>query len=111
MCCPYTHWSMVKLPVAKPLKETEFYLTLPGAIICEDLHFSISSTIFQSPLQCCCLDCFFWGWRQGEIVTYAFDVSPSQLGESGVIDTTAKEASLLPMISSSIDHGLSHGLW
>ena len=27
LCCPYTHWSMVKLPVASPLKKTESSLT------------------------------------------------------------------------------------
>ena len=27
LCCPYTHWSMVKLPVASPLKKTESFPT------------------------------------------------------------------------------------
>ena len=26
LCCPYTHWSMVKLPVASPLKRTSLHL-------------------------------------------------------------------------------------
>ena len=41
LCCPYTHWSIVKLPVASPLKKTEFSYVpppFPEAINCEELH-------------------------------------------------------------------------
>lgn len=63
--CPCTHWSMVKLPVTKPLKKTESYLTLPGAINCEELHFSISITVFKESSSML-PDCFFWGMGVGK---------------------------------------------
>jgi hypothetical protein len=53
LCCLYNHWSMAKLPVASPLKKTESFppKTLPEAINCGELCFSITITILKSSLQ------------------------------------------------------------
>jgi hypothetical protein len=37
VCCPYTHWSMVKLPMASPLKKPENLPQPPEAINYEEL--------------------------------------------------------------------------
>jgi len=45
-CCPYTHWTIVKLPVASPLKTTGFFPAHgpSEAINCRELYFSIIIT-------------------------------------------------------------------
>ena len=49
VCCPYTHWSMVKLPVTSPLKKTEPSPPTPllEAISCGELHISTPITTFK----------------------------------------------------------------
>lgn len=60
-CCPYTHWSMVKLPVVSLLKITELCATLHPLNNFEELHASIFITIFKDfPQWPSCLDCFFF---------------------------------------------------
>jgi hypothetical protein len=102
--CPYTHWSLVKLPVASLLKITESFPTLlPESTNCEELPFGIFITIFKVFLQwfpvytisflgcSVCVGC----------VVHKRDCHRSlQLSlilnyESVVIDTITKEASLL----------------
>lgn len=76
LCCPYSHWSMVKLLVARPLEIIGYSpssdCVLPEVINCEELNFSIFS---QTCLDCC----FYSGGRGGAAVTGAFNVSHSQL--------------------------------
>lgn len=48
LCCQDAHWTLIKLPVASPLGETEFFpIFLPEVINCEELHFSIFITILK----------------------------------------------------------------
>lgn len=52
LCGSFSRWSMVKLPVAFPSRESEFFPILPllVAICCEELHFSTFITNFKSSL-------------------------------------------------------------
>lgn len=49
LCCPYTQWSMVKLPTASPLKKTQVlpYPPLPEAIVMESYTSAIFIPIFK----------------------------------------------------------------
>lgn len=87
LCRLYTHLSMVKLPVASPLKITESFSTPPSeGINCEELQFIIFITslrilfsIFLSGLLYSFFSFFFFFWYGKEIVLEAFNVSHSQL--------------------------------
>ena len=49
LCCPYTDWSMVKLPVVSRLKlNPSPPPSLPEALNCGELHLSTLITIFKS---------------------------------------------------------------
>jgi hypothetical protein len=79
---------------------------------CGELHFSIPITHFyELSSVVSCVACFFLGDGVGwgrEVVTEDFYVSCSQ---PGVIDISAKEASLPFTVGRNRDHGFPHGFW
>ena len=109
LCCPYTHWSMVKLPVASPLKKTEFFPTpIPTRshqlwrATLQHLHPSFS----ERSSMVSCLDCFFlcvWGVA-GERLAQKPSVCLNC--ESEVIDAIVKETCLPFIVSSSTEGDL-----
>lgn len=51
LCCPYTHWNVVMLPMARSLKITEsFPIHPPEVNNCEKLYFSVFIIIFKDYL-------------------------------------------------------------
>lgn len=99
-------WSMIRLPVASPLKK---------AVPSSPHQKSLTVKSSASPSVSQCLRLLFGGFLfrlEGgrDIDTEAFNVSHSHC-ESAVVNTTAKEASLSITNSSSMDHGLPCGFW
>jgi hypothetical protein len=120
LCCPYTHWSMVKLPVASPLKRTEcdHPLLAPtrshqlGRATLQHPYHNFKRALFISSMTSC-LDCFFvggMGWGRREVVTEFLHISCFQLCLQSSVPLQKKSPCPF-VVSGSIDHGIPHGFW
>jgi hypothetical protein len=107
---PYTHWSMVKLPVAIPLKKIESFPTLHTYRKASTVknYTSASASQFVRVDSNGFLSRLFL-WDTGMI--QKLSVSLILNWESVVIDPTSKEASLPFAVNGSMDHGIPHGFW
>lgn len=84
LCCPFTHWRMVKLPVVRPPREAQSFSTFTPARI---HHLGSATPDHCHPWFCFVLDGLFWLslffylWVGVELrdVTEAFHVLTSQL--------------------------------
>lgn len=115
LCCLWTHQSMVKLPVASPLKITESLLT-PSPHQKPSTVESYTSTslpqflrvFFNSFLS----RLFLFGGVVGGRQRLSQKPSMSLVlnYESAVLDIAAKETSLLFTVNESTRHGLPHSI-
>lgn len=104
MYCPYSHWSMVKLPVSIPLKENESF---PNLHPCQKLSLVESYTLASLSQ---ILRVLFGGFLSKLLFLGDGDCHRSLLCLLPqlwvcAIDTVVKVASLPVIVSGSIDHG------
>lgn len=96
--------SLIKVPLAIPLKKTESFCTfLPKAIFCEELHFSIFNDCLSELFLL--LSLLFLGVGGGRMLAHNPSMSFIFTYEFGVIKIIAKDASLSIAACGSMDHG------
>jgi hypothetical protein len=108
LCHPYTHWSIVKFTMARPLKKAESFSIPPKAINCVELHFSIPIPIFNS-LQWLPSRLLLGGGGGDGVAIEAYCVSHSQLW---VWSHLLQKEPPCPLQSAcSMNNRLPHDFW
>ena len=125
LCCPYNHWTVVKLPVPSILKKSESGPPLPlsVAINCGELLFSFFITNFiKFSSTTFCLGCYFWGvggWGYRSIPCLSFSIVspqppsiPLQKNLPCPLLSLGGQVLGFHMVpGDSMDHRHSYGLW
>lgn len=107
LCCPYTHWNMVKLPVASPLRRPESFPTRTPA---RSHQVSILiTTVKEFSSMAFCLDCFVLG--VGELGVGVIDAFCVPLSQLWVCSHWCHFKRSFLALYSQQEHGLVHGFW